>query len=121
MSRGMADGGFLPIGTHRTSSDRRHRAQHVSMPATAQRFTDRANLYEAQDQTTARPWSARASPQTSAVMKRCENVMLYMISQGTKPNMVASQRKGDAQPVASNDTAQGRAQNRRIEVPLAGT
>ena len=46
--------------------------------------------------------------------KRADAVMQYLISQGVTPNMVAAQGFGDADPVASNDTAQGRAENRRV-------
>jgi chemotaxis protein MotB len=53
--------------------------------------------------------------------KRAETVMQYMISQGVKANLVTAQGFGDSQPIASNDTAKGRAQNRRVEVTLAGT
>jgi len=53
--------------------------------------------------------------------KRAESVMQYMISQGVKPDLVSARGFGEAQPVASNDTAQGRAQNRRVEITLAGT
>jgi chemotaxis protein MotB len=52
--------------------------------------------------------------------KRAENVMQYLISQGLRPDLVSAQGFGDANPVASNDTAQGRAQNRRVELTLAG-
>lgn len=51
--------------------------------------------------------------------KRADNVLQYMISQGVKPNLVTAQGFGDADPVASNDTPQGRAQNRRVELTLA--
>jgi chemotaxis protein MotB len=53
--------------------------------------------------------------------KRADNVMQFMISQGVKPNLVTAQGFGDANPVASNDTAAGRAQNRRVELTLAGS
>jgi chemotaxis protein MotB len=53
--------------------------------------------------------------------RRAENVMQYMISQGVNPSLVAAQGFGDASPVASNETAQGRAQNRRVELTLANT
>jgi chemotaxis protein MotB len=36
------------------------------------------------------------------------------------PNLVTARGLGDADPVASNDTAQGRAKNRRVELTLAG-
>jgi chemotaxis protein MotB len=51
--------------------------------------------------------------------KRAETVMQFLISQGVKPDMVSAQGLGDAQPVASNNTSQGRAQNRRVELGLA--
>lgn len=51
--------------------------------------------------------------------KRADNVMQFMISQGVKPNLVQAHGYGDAFPVASNDTAEGRAQNRRVELTLA--
>lgn len=53
--------------------------------------------------------------------KRADNVMQYMISQGVKPNLVAAHGFGEASPVASNDTAEGRAQNRRVELTVAST
>jgi outer membrane protein OmpA-like peptidoglycan-associated protein len=45
--------------------------------------------------------------------------MQYMISQGVKPNLVSAQGFGDANPIASNATPEGRAQNRRVEITLA--
>lgn len=51
--------------------------------------------------------------------KRAENVMEYMISQGVKSNLVSAHGFGEANPVASNDTAEGRAQNRRVELTVA--
>jgi len=53
--------------------------------------------------------------------KRAENVMEYMISQGLKPDLVSAHGFGDNDPVASNDTSKGRAQNRRVELGLAPT
>ncbi len=54
--------------------------------------------------------------------KRAENVMEFLISQGVKPELISAQGFGDTNPVASNDTAQGRSQNRRVElsVPASG-
>jgi chemotaxis protein MotB len=51
--------------------------------------------------------------------KRADNVTQYMISQGVNSAVVSSQGYGDADPVASNDTPAGRAQNRRVELTLA--
>jgi chemotaxis protein MotB len=53
--------------------------------------------------------------------KRADAVKQYLISQGVKADLVAAQGLGDASPVAPNDTAQGRAQNRRVELSLAGS
>jgi chemotaxis protein MotB len=52
--------------------------------------------------------------------KRAEAVMQYLISEGVKPDMISARGFGEANPVAPNKTAQGRAQNRRVEVTLAG-
>jgi chemotaxis protein MotB len=53
-------------------------------------------------------------------LKRAQTVANYLISQGVKQNLVSARGLGDADPVASNDTPQGRAQNRRVEITLAG-
>jgi chemotaxis protein MotB len=50
---------------------------------------------------------------------RADAVMKYMISQGVQPELVSAQGLGETDPIAPNDTAQGRAQNRRVEVSLA--
>ena len=52
--------------------------------------------------------------------KRAEAVMDDLISAGVKPDMIAARGFGEASPLASNKTAQGRAKNRRVEVTLAG-
>jgi chemotaxis protein MotB len=51
--------------------------------------------------------------------KRAENVMEFLVSQGVKPDLVEAHGYGDTQPVASNNTAKGRAENRRVELTLA--
>ena len=53
--------------------------------------------------------------------KRAENVMQFMVAKGVNPTMISAQGFGDADPVASNDTEEGRAQNRRVELTLAGS
>jgi chemotaxis protein MotB len=52
--------------------------------------------------------------------KRADNVVQYMISQGVNPALVSAHGFGDADPVASNDTPAGKAQNRRVELTVAG-
>jgi len=53
--------------------------------------------------------------------KRAENVMEFLLSQGVKPDLISARGLGDADPVAPNDTAQGRAQNRRVELSVPGS
>ena len=52
--------------------------------------------------------------------KRAENVMQFLISQGAKADLVSAHGYGEADPVAPNTTAKGRAQNRRVELTLGG-
>jgi chemotaxis protein MotB len=52
--------------------------------------------------------------------KRADAVMQYLISQGVKKDMVAARGFGEADPVVPNDTPQGRAQNRRVVLSVAG-
>jgi chemotaxis protein MotB len=52
--------------------------------------------------------------------KRANAVMQYLISQGVRPDFVSAKGFGETDPVAPNDTAQGRAQNRRVELSLVG-
>ena len=52
--------------------------------------------------------------------KRAESVMEFLISQAFKPDLVSAHGYGDANPVAPNTTAKGRAQNRRVELTLGG-
>jgi chemotaxis protein MotB len=52
--------------------------------------------------------------------KRADTVMQFLIAQGVNPNLVSAQGFGEQDPVASNDTPEGRAQNRRVELTLAG-
>lgn len=49
---------------------------------------------------------------------RAKSVADYLVSQGVPAGSVASKGVGSAQPVASNKTADGRAQNRRTEISV---
>jgi outer membrane protein OmpA-like peptidoglycan-associated protein len=44
----------------------------------------------------------------------------YLTQQGMSSGSVTSKGLGESQPVASNDTAQGRQQNRRVELVISG-
>ena len=52
--------------------------------------------------------------------RRADNVVAYLESQGVNPNIISAKGFGDTHPVASNDTSDGRAQNRRIEIVMEG-
>ncbi len=50
--------------------------------------------------------------------KRAEAVMKFLISQGVKPDLVTAKGFGEQNPIAPNDTPEGRAKNRRVELSL---
>jgi outer membrane protein OmpA-like peptidoglycan-associated protein len=52
--------------------------------------------------------------------QRGSSVRDYLIQQGMPGNSVTTKGFGKTQPVASNDTAQGRQQNRRVELVVSG-
>ncbi len=47
--------------------------------------------------------------------RRADSVQAYLVEAGVEPTRLSSEGYGEARPVASNDTEEGRAQNRRIE------
>jgi len=47
--------------------------------------------------------------------KRAESVRSYLIARGVNPDQLVAVGYGIANPIASNETAEGRAQNRRIQ------
>jgi outer membrane protein OmpA-like peptidoglycan-associated protein len=50
--------------------------------------------------------------------KRATTVALYLHSRGVAKERLAAIGHGEAHPVAGNDTAEGRARNRRVEITL---
>lgn len=50
--------------------------------------------------------------------KRASSVAEYLLSQGVTPSKVTSEGKGESEPVADNETEEGRAQNRRVELHI---
>ncbi len=49
---------------------------------------------------------------------RADNVARFLTSKGVPQNTISAQGFGEARPVASNDTPQGRAKNRRVEIVI---
>jgi outer membrane protein OmpA-like peptidoglycan-associated protein len=52
--------------------------------------------------------------------QRADAVRTFLVQQGLNPASVTSMGMGSADPVASNDTAAGRQQNRRVEIVVSG-
>jgi OmpA-OmpF porin, OOP family len=52
--------------------------------------------------------------------KRAEAVQEFLVGKGVKPERIKTQAKGPREPVASNKTREGRAQNRRTEIEFVG-
>jgi outer membrane protein OmpA-like peptidoglycan-associated protein len=53
--------------------------------------------------------------------QRAEAVRSYLASQGVNLSSMTTQGFGPSQPIASNDTASGRQQNRRVELVVSGS
>jgi len=53
--------------------------------------------------------------------RRAESVKNYLVSQGIDANRIYTEGKGELEPIASNATREGRAQNRRVEIEIVGT
>jgi OOP family OmpA-OmpF porin len=51
-------------------------------------------------------------------VRRANAVKEYMVSEGIDPGLVNVKGMGEADPVASNATAEGRAKNRRVEISV---
>jgi outer membrane protein OmpA-like peptidoglycan-associated protein len=49
-------------------------------------------------------------------VRRAEAVFRYLVNRGVAPERLRIEGFGESRPVASNDTEQGRAQNRRVEL-----
>jgi len=89
-------------------------------PILASQVQEHINVNGYTDNTPIGPELARQGVTTNLILsqKRAETVMNYLISQGVSQSMLSAHGFGDADPVAPNDTAAGRAQNRRVELTL---
>jgi len=52
--------------------------------------------------------------------QRADAVLQYLVSQGLRPDILTARGFGKTMPVASNETAAGRHQNRRVELVVSG-
>jgi len=48
--------------------------------------------------------------------ERAETVLLFLVGQGVDSQRIRAVGKGERNPIASNRTAEGRANNRRVEI-----
>jgi chemotaxis protein MotB len=64
--------------------------------------------------------SAGISNNLDLSCKRAASVVVYLVSKGVKPNLLSAQCFGETHPVASNDTPEGKAKNRRVDITLTG-
>jgi len=53
--------------------------------------------------------------------RRANSVKAYLVSKGIPADRIYTESKGKSNPVASNKTAEGRAQNRRVDIEVVGT
>lgn len=54
-------------------------------------------------------------------VRRVEAVKAYLVSKGVPADQIKTEGQGESNPVASNKTREGRAQNRRVEIEVVGT
>ena len=53
--------------------------------------------------------------------RRARAVEAELVSMGVDPALITVSGRGESEPIASNETAEGRAKNRRVEIRVAGT
>lgn len=53
--------------------------------------------------------------------RRANSVKEYLISRGVPADRIYTEGKGESEPVATNATREGRAQNRRVEIEIVGS
>lgn len=53
--------------------------------------------------------------------RRAQSVADYLIGKGVPASAISTYGRGETEPVASNATSEGRAQNRRVDVSVSGT
>lgn len=88
-------------------------AQQV-LDGVAERLVSNPNVRVSIDGHTDSVGSAEYNQQLS--QRRAESVVEYLASQGVEQQRMRAQGFGEEQPVASNETDEGRAENRRVEL-----
>ncbi len=62
---------------------------------------------------------AARDPNMRLSQQRADSVASALITQGVAANRIRTTGMGPANPIASNSTAEGKAQNRRVEITLS--
>ena len=62
--------------------------------------------------------SRRATRNPVVSDDRASAVRAYLVERGVKPDRIKSVGRGETNPVASTDTPEGRANNRRVEIVI---
>ena len=52
--------------------------------------------------------------------RRAQSVSTFLVEQGIRPDTITAMGFGESRPVATNGTAEGRQQNRRVELVVSG-
>ena len=63
-------------------------------------------------------WIADEAYNMSLSVRRAENVANYLVSKGVERDRVSTVGYGETRPASDNDTAEGRALNRRAEIVI---
>ncbi|AIF46594.1 OmpA/MotB family protein [Dyella japonica] len=108
----FAEGGYALNGTGEKTLDKiaptlaTLSKQRVAVEA----FTDNVPIGEA--------LKARFPSNVELSSARADEVVRYLGKKGVPDRLMSAQGFGERHPVASNDTAEGRAQNRRVEIVI---
>ncbi len=66
-------------------------------------------------------WTGTATYNQRLSERRAQSVKNYLVQKGVPRDRIFTEGKGETQPMVSNTTRAGRAENRRVEVELVGT
>jgi chemotaxis protein MotB len=117
-----AGGAHFPSGGYRINERARHQLE--KMVPTLQGLRQTRVIVEGYtDSTPVGPELRREGIASNLDLssRRADMVADALVTEGAPRSLISADGRGEANPVASNDTPQGRAQNRRIEVTLVGS
>lgn len=105
--------GLFAVGQHTLSPRARDEVGRIA--AVLAQYPDRRIAVEGHtDSTGSEALNQRLSEQ------RAESVRAALVAQGVDPARVETRGYGQSRPIADNATAEGRAQNRRVEIVIIG-